>query len=243
MPNNKKILTSNPLRLCIRLTTIFIPLILLFKGIYGSFLFTFSIPLLWQVGFRGEPVSSLGLRKKFSKTSIITGFITGVVLALLSGKILNFLGMTGYTLSNLHKLQSSLGFFKISFPMQKEVGYKLLTTSDTLKGAFLYLLFSIFIIGLGEELFWRGFIQQKISHYFSKSLSIWLTAILFSLVHLYIFLILPIKGGILFLIAIAIIGAFWGYLFAYFNNIWGPAISHGIVAFIIWKYYFFAPLH
>lgn len=242
MSNNKKIMPGKSLRLCILLMVALLPIILLTKGIFGSFIFTFSIPLLWQVGFLGEPVSSLGLRRKFLRSSLITGFITGVVLALIGGKILNFFGMTGYTLSALHKLQYSFGFLKISFLLQKEVGYKLLTTSNTLKGAFIYLFFCIFIIGLGEELFWRGFIQQKISKYFLKSLSIWLTAILFSLTHFYVFLIIPIKWAILFLTTVAILGAFWGYMFEYFNNIWGPAISHGIVAFIIWKYYFFAPL-
>jgi len=243
MLNNKKIGQSKTLRLCIWLIAILVPAILLAKGIYGSFVFTFSIPLLWQVGFLGEPVSSLGLKRKFLKPSLITGFTTGVILALISGKVLNALGMTGQALSALHKLQFSFGFFKISFPLQKELGYKLLAASNTLKGAFLYLFFCIFLVGLGEELFWRGFIQQKISKHFSKSLSIWLTALLFSLAHLYIFTILPLKEAIFFLTALAIIGAIWGYLFVYLNNIWCPAISHGMVAFIIWKYYFFVPLH
>jgi len=242
MSNNKKIGQSNSLRLFIWFAATILPIILLAKGIYGSFLFTFSMPLLWQIGLRREPFSSLGLKRKSSRASIITGFITGVVIALLCGKILSILGMTGYTLSGLHKLELSFGFFKLSFPLQKELAYRLLTTSNTLKGAFLYLFFSILVIGLGEELFWRGFIQQKISKHFSKSLSIWLTAILFGLTHFYIFLILPIKGGIIFLAAIAVIGAIWGYLFAYFNNIWGSAVCHGVVAFIIWKYYFFSPL-
>jgi len=239
MSNNKKI--GLTLRLCVLLTATLLPVILLSKGIYGSFLFTFSIPLLWQVGLLGEPVSSLGLKRKFFGSSLITGFITGVVLALVGGKILNFFGMAGYTLSNPQELKYSFGTFKISSLLQKEVGYRLLTMSNNLEGAFLYLFFSILIVGLGEELFWRGFIQQKISKYFLKSLSIWLTAILFSLSHFYIFIVLPIKGGIFFLAILAIIGAFWGYMFEYFNNIWGPAISHGIVAFIIWKYYFFTP--
>ena len=230
------------LRLCVSLITIILPAILLLKGIYGSFIFTFSIPLLWQVGFLGEPVSSLGLRRKFLWRSLIAGLITGAVLALLGGGIIRFFGLSGQALSELDKLQFSLGFFKIIFPLQKEVGYRLLTMSNTLKGAFLYLFFSIFIIGLGEELFWRGFIQQKISNFFSKNISIWLTAILFGLAHFYIFIIIPFRIGIFFLAMITIIGAIWGYLFQRFNNIWGAAVSHGMVAFVIWKYYFFVPL-
>jgi membrane protease YdiL (CAAX protease family) len=197
--------------------------------------------LLWQVGFLGEPISSLGLKKKFIKSSIITGFISGCVLGLVGGNILKFFGITGYDYSKLQKSQYLFGLFNIP-QLQKELGYQILTMSNNLLGVYLYLMFCIFIIGLGEELFWRGFVQKKISKRFSKIFSIWLTATLFSLVHLYIFIVLPIKAGIFFLALIAIVGAFWGYLFEYFNNIWAPAISHGLIAFIIWKYYFFTPL-
>jgi hypothetical protein len=139
----------------------------------------------------------------------------------------------------MHKLQFNVGQFCVAFPLQKELGYRLLTASNSTIGLFIYLIFSILVIGLGEELFWRGFIQAKISDRFPANVSIWFTAILFALIHCYIFTILPIKIGISFLALIFIVGLIWGYLFKYFNNVWSAAISHGIVAFIIWKYYFF----
>ncbi|MBU4123886.1 MAG: CPBP family intramembrane metalloprotease, partial [Nanoarchaeota archaeon] len=51
-----------------------------------------------------------------------------------------------------------------------------------------------------------------------KNISIWLTAGLFGLVHFYLFLILPLKEGIIFLCIIALAGACWGYMFNYFRN-------------------------
>ncbi|MDD5422730.1 MAG: type II CAAX endopeptidase family protein [Candidatus Omnitrophica bacterium] len=226
---------NQTLRVLTSFAAIIIPVLLLFKGIYGSFIFTFSIPLLWQLGFLGKPISSLGVKPDKIKASILIGVITGCLLGFSGGIILKSLGITGYIYNSLHKMQ----FSNMSFPLQKEVGYRLLTISDNTTGLCLYLIFSLFIIGFGEELFWRGFIQQKISGRTSADIAIWITAILFSAIHFYIFAILPIKAGIIFLLLIAFAGIVWGYLLKYFGNIWSSAISHGITAFIIWKYYFF----
>lgn len=231
---------SGFLRFCISLTAIVLPVILLTKGIYGSFIFTFSIPLLWQVGFLGKPFDSLGLKVKFIKSSIITGIATGCLFGFIGGNLLKFLGIAGYVYSNLHKLQLSFASFHIIFPLQKELGYRLLTISSTPVGICVYLIFCVFVIGLGEELLWRGFMQKKLSNYLSVDVAIWFTAVLFALIHFYIFIILPFKLGIAFLFLIAVSGAVWGYLFKYFANLWPAVISHGITAFIIWKYYFFS---
>jgi membrane protease YdiL (CAAX protease family) len=175
------------------------------------------------------------------KSSIIIGLLSGCILGFLGGNLLKFLGITGYVYSNLHRLQFSIGALNIDFPLQKELGYRLLKVSTTPVGVYVYLLFSIFVIGLGEEIFWRGFIQKKISDYSSMDAAIWLTAVLFAAIHFYIFAVIPINAGICFLVLIAISGVCWGYLFKYFNNVWSAAISHGSAAFIIWKYYFFKP--
>lgn len=229
------------LRLGISFAAIIIPILLLNKGIYGSFIFTFSIPMLWQIGFLGKSIDTLGFRINSFKFSIITGIVSGCLLGFFGGSILTYLGIRGHVYNNVHKLQLTMGIFNISFPLQKEIGYRLLSISNSTIGVCAYLIFCIFVIGLGEEIFWRGFIQKKLSSYFSSNKSVWITAILFSLIHFYIFTILPVKTGISFLTLITIVGGIWGYLFKYFDNVWPSAISHGIVAFIIWKYYFFNP--
>jgi len=227
------------LRLCITFLAVLLPTVLLIKGIYGSFIFTFSIPLIWQVAFLGKPLNSLGLKVNSIRSSIFIGLVSGCILGFIGGNSLKFLGVTGYVYSHMDKLQVSIGALNIAFPLQNELGYRLLSTSNSLMGISLYLIFCFVLIGLGEEIFWRGFIQKKISDYLSANLSIWITATLFALIHFYIFTILPINLGIFFLFLIAISGVVWGYLFKHFNNVLSSAISHGITAFIIWKYYFF----
>ena len=205
-------------RFLVSATAVIVPALLLIKGIFGSFIFTFSIPLLWQFGFMGKPITSLGIRADKIKASIVIGIITGCLLGLVGGIILKSLGIAGYIFNNLHKLQFSFGPLNVVFSLKKELGYQLLSMSNSFVGLCIYLVFSIFIIGFGEEFFWRGLIQQKLFRYISVNLSILTTAILFSLIHFYVFTILPISTGILFLLLIAIAGIAWGYLLKYFDN-------------------------
>ena len=45
---------------------------------------------------------------------------------------------------------------------------------------FHYLLL-IFIVAVGEEMFWRGYVQQQIKRFTSPALAVFITALLFSL--------------------------------------------------------------
>ncbi|MBU1134694.1 MAG: CPBP family intramembrane metalloprotease [Candidatus Omnitrophica bacterium] len=215
---------------------------MLVKGIYGSFIFTFSIPFIWQIVYLGKPVSSLGLRKKSLGLAIVSGVVSGVILGLLGGKALQVSGLVSHSLVNSQNIEFGIGAFKIEFSLAKELGYQLLTMSNSFKGLILYFLFSIVVIGLGEEIFWRGFIQRKIANRVTKTAAIATTAILFALIHSYIFIVLPINRGIIFLVFIGSAGAIWGYLYERIDNIWSVAISHGISSAIFWKYYFFTAL-
>ena len=228
-------------RLIIALMSIAIPCILLIKGIYGSFIFSFSIPILWQVVYLNKPFSSLGIRTKSLFTSIGLGIISGVLLGLLGGKTLQLFGLTNYAIDSTQKMGFGIGALKIEFSLAKELGYQLLAMSGSLKGLLLYVLFSVLVIGLGEELLWRGFIQRKIANRVTKSASIWMTAALFSLIHFYIFIIIPIMQSIALLGLIGVAGIAWGYLYEKTDSIWGVAISHGIAAAITWKHFFAMP--
>lgn len=226
-------------RIIIAAGTIATPLILLSFGVYGTFSFTFSVPLFWQVGLLGKDMGSVGLKRKSFLPSAASGILTGLIIAFCGGFILKVLGMTGYSMDKVNEINSFLSSLPVKLTFQGETGYKLLSMGDRLKGALTYLGYCLFLVGLGEEIFWRGFIQKKISKKLSKHPSIWITAVIYGLVHSYIFIVVPIRDGFIFLGLIALAGAFWGYLYERFNNVWGPALSHGIVAFIVWKYFVF----
>ena len=70
---------------------------------------------------------------------------------------------------------------------------------------------------LSEELFFRGALQQfLVERYKNGHLAVWLSALIFSLVHFQFYGFLPR----LFL------GAILGYLFLYSHNLWTPIIFH-----------------
>ena len=73
------------------------------------------------------------------------------------------------------------------------------------------------LAAISEELFFRGAMQQFIHEKFKNGhLSVWLTALIFSVVHFQFYGFLPR----LFL------GAILGYLFLYTRNLWIPIVLH-----------------
>lgn len=227
------------MRLCVSLALIIAPLFLLLKGIYGSFLFTFIVPFLWEYGLKGRKSNFFGIRAQPSPMSALAGIASGLFLGIAGGRLIALLGQSGKILTGFDALQLSLGPFRFSFPLNGELGYRLLSESNSVKGTFFYFIFSIVLIGLGEELFWRGFILKKLALRLHTHAAVWFTAFLFALIHFYIFTFLPVMPALYFLALIAIAGAVWGYLFIFSGTLWPSAVSHGITAFIVWKYYFF----
>ncbi len=225
--------------LIITLTAVIIPLILLKAGYYGSFLFSFSIPILWQVVIKKKSISTLGLKHSKLLKAILLGLISGICLSLVGVTLLKNMGLSGFTFAAGDQLHLNFHLFSLDFALNKEVSYRLLQNSHTPAGLAIYYLFNILLVGLGEEMLWRAFIQQKVKEKTKKHLAIILTSLGFALFHFYLFAIMSIPQGIIFLSIIGLTGLIWGYLYEYCDNLWAPAISHGIVAASIWKYAFF----
>lgn len=73
------------------------------------------------------------------------------------------------------------------------------------------------LTGVGEELTFRGIIQKLISEKWSNPhIAIWVTAILFSAIHLQFFGFFPRM----------LLGAFFGYLMVWSGSIWLPIYAH-----------------
>jgi len=82
------------------------------------------------------------------------------------------------------------------------------------------LLFNIFLIAvipaLGEELFFRGTLQRVISNAKGQVLAVWITAFIFSAVHMQFYGFIPRL----------LLGAFLGYLLVWSGSIWLPIAAH-----------------
>ena len=94
---------------------------------------------------------------------------------------------------------------------------KLLLSGKTIGSLMLNIIVIAGLAAVSEELFFRGAMQQFIQEKFKNGhLSVWLTAMIFSIVHFQFYGFFPR----LFL------GAILGYLFLYTRNLWIPIILH-----------------
>ena len=84
------------------------------------------------------------------------------------------------------------------------------------------LLFNIFLIAmlpaLGEELFFRGVLQRIFQEWKGAVAAIWISAFIFSAIHFQFYGFLPRL----------LLGAFFGYLLLWSDNLWLPILAHFI---------------
>ena len=90
---------------------------------------------------------------------------------------------------------------------------------NTLQELFFNIALIAVIPAIGEELLFRGVIQKLcIQGTKNTHLGVWITAILFSAMHMQFFGFLPRM----------LMGALFGYLFVWTNNLWIPILAHFI---------------
>lgn len=75
------------------------------------------------------------------------------------------------------------------------------------------------VVGPGEELFWRGFFQEWTGATTSRAYGFALTAMLYTAVHL-------AGGNIMLVLAAAVCGVFWGWLYFRFRSPVLNIVSH-----------------
>jgi len=84
------------------------------------------------------------------------------------------------------------------------------------------LFFNIFLIAIipaiGEELFFRGAIQGVLQRKLNVKLAIWITAVVFSAIHMQFYGFVPRM----------LLGAFLGYLLVWSGNLWLSIVAHFI---------------
>ncbi len=87
----------------------------------------------------------------------------------------------------------------------------------------------VFIIGPGEEIFWRGFLQQQFSQHFNPGIGFIIVTLLYTLIHVG-------SGNIMLILAALVCGISWGLLYWYFQSITINIVSHlvwDLMVFII----------
>jgi hypothetical protein len=77
------------------------------------------------------------------------------------------------------------------------------------------------LIGPGEELFWRGFFQENAGARIGRPAGFILASLLYTSVHL-------ASGNIMLILAAAVCGVFWGWLYLRFRSPLLNGVSHTV---------------
>lgn len=94
--------------------------------------------------------------------------------------------------------------------------------SNRSKGNLIWIgLLLLFIIGPGEEIYWRGFIQNTLSKKMGETKGYIISVLLYGGVHI-------ITGNVMLVIAALVCGTFWGWLYKKEKSLLPVIISHAI---------------
>jgi CAAX protease family protein len=75
------------------------------------------------------------------------------------------------------------------------------------------------LIGPGEELFWRGFLQRRLQGGYGQWRGFLLATMIYTLIHIG-------SGNVMLVLAAGVCGLFWGFLYLRFRSMLLNAISH-----------------
>jgi membrane protease YdiL (CAAX protease family) len=79
----------------------------------------------------------------------------------------------------------------------------------------------LFVIGPAEEIFWRGYVQQRLGKRFSVAGSMIIATAVYTLVHIASF-------NFMLIMAAMVCGAFWGLMYCWNKNLLPLIISHAL---------------
>jgi len=80
-------------------------------------------------------------------------------------------------------------------------------------------LFLALVIGPGEEIFWRAYLQRNITQRTGKAWGLGITTALYGLAHVF-------SGNFMLVTAALVAGAFWGWMYNRFESPLANAVSH-----------------
>jgi membrane protease YdiL (CAAX protease family) len=157
----------------------------------------------------------LRLRKQFNGWLLV---LAAVTLAA-SGPIISYI----YEFNQQLNLPSFLDTLEKSIKDSAEATEKitmLFLKMPTINDLFINLIVIAVLPALGEELFFRGCIQQVLKEWFKHiHVAIWLTAFIFSFIHFEFYGFVPRM----------LLGALLGYMFYWSGSLWVPIIAHAFI--------------
>ena len=97
----------------------------------------------------------------------------------------------------------------------------------------LILLLLLFVTGPGEEIFWRGFLQEKLMIKYGNAAGFIITTLIYGGVHIF-------SLNIMLILAAFVAGAFWGGLYLWKRDLVPVIVSHSLWSAVIFAVF---PIH
>lgn len=146
--------------------------------------------------------------------------LKSVIIGLLSAAVLYGIFYLGYVLSPY-----------IVPGATTQVGgiYGMGTNTDTR----LIFLLLLFITGPGEEIFWRGFLQERLMVKYGKAAGFLLTTFIYGSIHIF-------SLNFMLTMAAYVAGAFWGGLYLWRRDLMMVIVSHSLWSAVIFAVF---PVH
>lgn len=173
--------------------------------------FTFVLPAFLLAYLMGQGVTYL----KFTSVRSPLIWLSVILLMPLALPAVNWLKSLNDMVVLPH-FMSGVELWMQQMEHQSEVLTDKFLSVSSYSGLALNLLVMAAIPALGEELFFRGILQTVLGEKFNRHLAVWITAFIFSAIHLQFFGFIPR----LFM------GAILGYMFYYTKNLWVPILYH-----------------
>ena len=157
-----------------------------------------------------------------------TDLILVVIFMILIIPFINLLGDLNHQLV-LPKMFSGIEVWMKTSEEQATALTEKFLKVNTIQGLLFNVLLISVIPAIGEELYFRGALQGVIRDWKGIKMSIWLTAIVFSTIHFQFYGFVPRM----------LMGAFFGYLLFWSENMWVPIVAHFTNNVIAVLFYYF----
>ena len=176
----------------------------------SSALMIIAPPMILYAFTRTEPMRQLGFRKPAKGWMLLVG----IALMFVSLPLTNILG-TWNEKANFGEFLET--FLKMLEDAAGDLTQRMLEV-DTVGGLLFNLLVIALIPAIGEELTFRGVLQQALTRRCNAHVAIWLSAFIFSFIHFQFYGFLPRF----------FLGLIIGYMFYYSGSLWTSILMHFI---------------
>ncbi|MEO4054299.1 type II CAAX endopeptidase family protein [Solibacillus sp. CAU 1738] len=157
--------------------------------------------------------------------------LIGIAISLLSGKFEDRLPTWQYLLYGIGYGTITYGVVKLGYIVLPLINANVANDIEKFLATYgptsiWHYLLLIFIIAVGEEMFWRGYVQQQLKRYTNRRYAVFITAILFSLS-------VAISGFTAGVIAAFVTGLIWGTLYEWKKSLPLIIVSHIVFVLLL----------